>query len=148
MAVFSLLANPAGYVPCSTENMLVDHEYRTYWLNHFEHHFETVMRLAAETYGEGARARTEACYRDFIAQLHAIRENPGMLGKLDLLVLDVVRQEQLIAHGIPDPFEKTKNRENAACVPQYLGIVRELDSHTDAGAAFVCGGGGFAGNIF
>ncbi len=149
MAVFDLLADPAGYVPCSTENMLVDDEYRNYWLDHFEHHFETVMKLAVDNYGADAGERAAACRRDFVAMLRGIRANPQAMGRLDLLVLDVLRQEQLIAHGLPDPFEKTKRRENRACLEQYGKIVGELDSHTEAREALVRAVEGiFAGNIF
>ena len=87
--------------------------------------------------------------RDFLRQLHDIRENPAMLPVLDLLVLDVLRQEQLIAHGIPDPFEKTKTRENEACLPQYPKIVAELDLHANPYDRLLCAiEGVFAGNIF
>src|SRR5438128_760367 len=112
MAVLNLLAEPETYVPCSTENMHVDHEYRDYWLRHFETHFSTVMRLALEQYGPSAAGRVEACKQDFITTLQQIRANPTAVTRLDLLVLDQLRQDILIQHELPDPFEKTKAREN------------------------------------
>jgi type II pantothenate kinase len=149
MPVFSLLADPAGYVPCSTENMHVDHEYRDYWLRHFERHFETILRLAREQYGVAAEPRITACRRDFVALLHRIAADPGAWPRLDLLVLDQLRQDQLIAHGLPDPFEHTKARENAACLPLYPQVVAELDAHDDAREALLLAVEGvFAGNIF
>jgi type II pantothenate kinase len=149
MPVFSLLAHPAAYIPCSTENMLEDAEYREYWLHHFEHHFDTIVKLAVEQYGESARERALACKRDLVATLHRLRENPHLLGRLDLLLLDMLRQEQLIAHGIPDPFEKTKARENDAMLAVYPRIVAELDGHSDPREALqLAVEGVFAGNIF
>src|SRR5262249_18544718 len=108
MPILLLLADPAEYIPCSTENMLVDRDYLEHWLNHFEHHIETVLALAIDNYGPSAKPRADACRADFVGTLHAVRKNPGVLavkGRLDLLIMDIMRQEKLIAHGIPDPFE-------------------------------------------
>ncbi|HVX83535.1 MAG TPA: ARMT1-like domain-containing protein [Phycisphaerae bacterium] len=149
MPVFSLLAHPSAYIPCSTENMLEDAEYREYWLRHFETHFDTIVKLAIEQYGEPARERALACKRDLVATLHRLRGNPRLMGRLDLLLLDMLRQEQLIAHGIPDPFEKTKARENDAMLALYPRIVGELDAHADLREALqLAVEGVFAGNIF
>src|ERR1041384_3233978 len=149
MPVFPLLASPATYTPCSTENMLVDHEYREYWLNHFEQHFDVIARLARENYGPSADASITACRADFTNTLHQIRDNPGILGPLDLYILDLLRQKKLIAHGIPDPFEKMKQRENAAMLPLYPKIIAELDSHScEADALLLATEGVFAGNIY
>jgi type II pantothenate kinase len=55
----------------------------------------------------------------------------------------------LIAHGIPDPFEKTKARENAACLPLYPQVVTELDRcASERDALLLAINGIFAGNIF
>src|SRR4051812_2879470 len=150
MPIFSLLADPENYIPCSTENMLEDVEYRTYWLNHFEHHFkETIAPLALQQYGPLAQPRVEACTNDFIALLHKLRKTPDLLGRLDLLVLDLLRQEKLIQHQLPDPFENMKAKENAAMLPLYPGIVAELDSHSDPRQALLLAiEGVFAGNIY
>src|SRR5213079_1959939 len=112
VATFSLLADLAGYIPCSTEDMHVDTEYRDQWLQHFENHFEMVMRLAVETYGPQAAPRADACYVDLMAKLQHIRAHPEAYARLDLLFLDALRQDVLIAHDLPDPFEKAKAREN------------------------------------
>jgi type II pantothenate kinase len=149
MPIFSLLADPAGYIPCSTENMQVDHEYREHWLAHFEHHFESVLKLAVDHYGPEAIPRAEACRRDFFETLHAIHENPRMLPRLDLLVLDMIRQEKLIAHEIPDPFVKAKTRENVLSLPLYRKVIGELDAQGSERAALLLAVNGiFAGNIF
>ena len=149
MPTFSLLADPEHYIPCSTENMLEDVEYREYWLRHFESHFDTIVALADENYGPSARERIRACRDDLIHTLHQLRKNPAMLGRLDLLVLDVLRQEKLIQHNIPDPFEKMKTRENNTMLPLYPQIVEELDNHTDEREALLLATEGvFAGNIY
>ncbi|MCL2646218.1 MAG: ARMT1-like domain-containing protein [Phycisphaerales bacterium] len=149
MPTFSLLADPARYVPCSTENMLVDHEYREYWLRHFETHFGVVAALALENYGPAFAAKIDACRADLTTEIVALRRNPAMFGHLDLLLLDVRRQEKLIAHGIPDPFEKMKQRENAAVLPLYPRVVEEIDTHrSEADALLLAVEGVFAGNIY
>lgn len=146
---FSLLADPAGYRPCTSEDMLVDIEFRDHWMNHFERHFKTVMKLAVEHYGSSAIPRADACYADLIAQLRAIRAHPEKLQRLDLLILDGMRQDILIAHGLPDPFETAKAQENEGCIALYPGIVAELDSDPSPRVVLQLAIQGiFAGNIF
>ena len=149
MPVFSLLADPARYIPCSTENMLQDREYREYWLRHFASHFDSIVKLAEENYGPPAREKALACKADLLQTLDDLRQNPAKLGRLDLLVLDMLRQDKLIAHGIPDPFEKTKARENDAMLPLYPRVAGELDAHaSERDALLLATEGVFAGNIF
>lgn len=146
---FSLLADPAGYVPCSTDDMRVETDYRDHWVRHFMSHFEVVVQLAVETYGPEAAPRAEACRAELVGKLRHIQAHPEAYPRLDLLLLDELRQEVLIAHGLPDPFEKAKSRENEACLPIYPEVVAELDSHTDEGEALLLAVEGvFAGNIF
>ncbi len=149
MPPFSLLAHPDTYTPCSTENMHVDHEYRNYWLRHFENHFEVIVKLAHENYGPTFHDRILACKADLIASLHSIRDNPAQLPRLDLLVLDMLRQKKLIDHGIPDPFLQMKTRENNLILPLFPKVVAELDSHSnDHEALLLATEGVFAGNIY
>jgi len=149
MPIFSLLADPDAYNPCSNGDMRVDNDYREHWAAHFERHFETVLRLALEVYGPSASERIAACRLDFVAFVRKARYEPLTFPRLDLLVFDVVRQEKLIAHGLPDPFEKAKARENEASLPLYPKVVAELDSHDDPREALLLATEGiFAGNIF
>jgi uncharacterized protein with ATP-grasp and redox domains len=149
MPIFSLLADPAHYTPCSTENMLEDREYREHWLEHFEVHFDVIVKLALEHYGESARPRIEACVKDQADTLHAIKAKPDLLGRLDLITLDLMRQEKLNKHGIPDPFESMKAHENTKMLKLYPQIVEELDAHTDEHEALLLATEGiFAGNIY
>jgi damage-control phosphatase, subfamily II, stand-alone protein len=146
---FPLLADPAGYVPCSEENMHTDVAYREHWSRHMIHHFKMVMQLAVETYGPQVQSRTDACFADFVAQIEHVLAHPAAYQRLDLLFLDALRQDVLLAHGLPDPFEKAKARENDACLPLYPQVVAELDSHTDdREATLLAVEGVFAGNIF
>jgi type II pantothenate kinase len=149
MPVFNLLADPVNYTPCSTENMLEDRAYREHWLEHFEVHFDVIVKLAHEHYGPDAKQRIEACVRDQADTLHAIKDKPDLLGHLDLITLDLMRQEKLIKHGIPDPFESMKARENTAMLKLYPQIIAELDAHRDPHEALLLATEGiFAGNIY
>jgi type II pantothenate kinase len=149
MAVFSLLADPRGYIPCSTENMLEDVEYRAYWLRHFETHFDSIVKLAIENYGPDAEPRARACKADLVQIWRQLEQTPAMFGRLDLLVLDMIRQDKLIEHGLPDPFEKTKARENDTMLAMYPRVVAELDRHaSEEEALLLATEGVFAGNIF
>jgi type II pantothenate kinase len=129
--------------------MLVDIPFRDHWVHHFMDHFKMVMRLAVETYGPASAPRAEACYAELIAAMRGILDNPGQYKRLDVLVLDALRQDILRAHGLPDPFEGAKARENEASLPLYPGIVRELDAHRpEEDALLRAVEGVFTGNIY
>ncbi len=66
-------------------------------------------------------------------------------------MLDLVRQQKLLAYDLPDPFGRAKRRENDAMLKLYPQLVAELDSHDKEGAArtlLLLVEGVFAGNIF
>ena len=150
MAVFSLLADPHSYRPC-IHDMLTDQGFRTHWMEHFRSHFDLILRLALEQYGPAAAGRVEACRRDWHEELDAIAQDLHRWGELNLLVFDVLRQQKLIAHGLPDPFEATKIRENTAMMQLYPGLIAELDAHATESPRhqlLLLVEGIFAGNIF
>ena len=148
MPPFVLLSDPARYRPCA-ENMLHDEAFRAYWLGHFPRHFAVIAELALQEYGAHRRADIEACHQDLRQTMAALAQTPGLYGELDLLVLDVIRQQKLRAYDIPDPFEKQKRRENAAALAVYPRVVAELDAHDDGPELLRrLVEGIFAGNIF
>lgn len=149
MGAFVLLADPKAYQPCH-EDMRTDVEFRAHWLGHFEKHFEMIVRLAIEVYGEGKAANAHACRDELVRELRLLEENPARYGELNLLVLDILRQQKLFAHDIPDPFEKAKARENDAMLKLYPQIIAELDAHTEGPREMLLllVEGMFAGNIF
>jgi type II pantothenate kinase len=148
MGMFKLLADPGTYRPC-TQDMLVDVEFRTYWLEHFIRHFELMAALAAQVYGPAAADDIAAARRDLAAEMEVLREQPDRYGELDLQMLGLVRQKCLSNHHIPDPFLVTKQRENNAMLPLYPRVAAEIDAYTDpAHTLRVLVEGAFAGNIF
>ena len=148
MPMFTLLADPAAYRPC-TQNMLEDVEFRTYWLEHFVEHFEIMAKLALLVYGPSAAPDISAARDDLAAEMAALAAQPDRYGELDLQMLGVVRQNCLSRNNIPDPFLLTKQRENNAMLPLYPRVVAEIDAYTDAVEALrVLIEGAFAGNIF
>jgi len=148
MPVLPLLKNPVAYRPCA-DNMLVDIPPRDFWLEHFEKHFDTVVQLAIDNYGPASAKNAHACRDSLVAELHHLRKNPRAWGELNLLVLDLIRQQKLRAFDIPDPFEKMKHRENAAMLPLYPRVIAELDAHTsEAECLLLLTEGIFAGNIY
>ncbi|MGC8625850.1 MAG: ARMT1-like domain-containing protein, partial [Phycisphaerae bacterium] len=148
MPIFTLLADPAGYRPC-TQDMLIDVEFRDYWLEHFTTHFELTAALAAQVYGPAAAADIAAARRDLGNEMAALRRQPDRYGELDLQMLAVVREKCLSRNYIPDPFLLAKQRENDAMLPLYPRVVAELDHYSDPAQALrVLVEGVFAGNIF
>ncbi len=148
MPMFTLLANPAAYRPC-TQNMLHDAEFRGYWLKHFVEHFDTIASLALSVYGPSAAADISAARADLAAEMAALAQQPDKYGELGLQMLGVLRQRCLSRHHIPDPFLLTKQRENQAMLPLYPRVIAEIDGYTDPAQALrVLVEGAFAGNIF
>lgn len=151
MPEFVLLQDPARYHPCAGGDMLVDLELRDYWFGNFERHIRTVVHsLGLATYGEAKRANLDAACQQVVAQLNLLRQNPRRLnGRLDLLIMDYLRQDALSEHGVPDPFENLKRKENALMLPLYPHVVAELDSHRAPEEALLLAVEGvFAGNIY
>ena len=139
MPVLSLLADPRAYLPCSTEDMHVDHEYREFWLGHFERHFETVMASPSNnTARNPPPASTPAKPTSCTSSTPSAPTPKAGAPSTCSSSIEPACQEKLIAHGIPDPFEKTKARENEACLPLYPRVVAELDSHANEREAARC----------
>jgi type II pantothenate kinase len=150
MPAFIQLADPRGYLPCPTEDMLTDIPYRDYWLNFFPRHFKKVIvKLALDTYGKRKARDIQACCDDLSREFRALKKKPALYGELNLLVLDLIRQQRLHSYCIPDPFQKLKARENQAMLKLYPKLIAELDVHTSASEELLLlVEGVFAGNIF
>lgn len=148
MPLLSHIAHPENYYPCR-QDMLKDAEFRNYWLDHFISHFELTTRLAIEVYGNGAADRAAACHAELQSEMHKLRRDPDAYGELNLQVLGLIRQQCLKRHGIADPYQHIKERENRRCIEMFASLVEELDRKADPESVLeklVLGV--FAGNIF
>ncbi len=126
MAVFPLLVDAENYRACATD-LLNDHEARSYWLEVFGSQIEVGLEAAATRgFGQGA---IDGVRRDFLAEIDLIREQPDRHGRLDILLMDEIRQGCLDRHGIEDEFRLVKERENAyalGLLPEHLERVDKL----------------------
>jgi uncharacterized protein with ATP-grasp and redox domains len=122
VAVFPLLAQPAEYRACETD-LLLDETARTYWLELFEAAFEIQLQAAAAGFAAAACDRARRMLAD---ALEAIRREPKRHGRLDILLLDMLRREALREAEIVDEFRLIKQRENEAALaalPARLGVL-------------------------
>ncbi|MDY7109758.1 MAG: ARMT1-like domain-containing protein [Planctomycetota bacterium] len=124
MAVFPLLAHPAVYRACETD-LLLDETARTYWLGLFESAFDIQLQAAASV-GFDADACERARGR-LGSALEQIRRDPHRHGRLDILLLDVLRREALRESEIVDEFRLIKDRENEAALAALPARLRTLD---------------------
>jgi uncharacterized protein with ATP-grasp and redox domains len=125
VAVFPLLAHPAEYRACETD-LLINEAARTYWLDLFETAFEIQLQAAASAGFDAA-----ACDRARRTLKHAlgeIRRKPAWHGRLDILILDMLRREALHENGIIDEFRLIKQRENDAALAALPARLGELDA--------------------
>ncbi len=151
MPVFNLLAHPESYY-CCTQNMLVDVEFRNFWLDHFSHHFDLIMSLAVQVYGPESSGRAMACKAALVKEMESLRGNPAKYDTMNLQVMGKLRQDILKAHDLPDPFLLNKQRENSAMLALYPEIISDLDrprqTRSESDTLRLLVEGVFAGNIF
>ena len=127
MSHFCLLSDPDNYV-ASDWDLLADQAGREHWLNHFQEHFVQTLTHARAYYGRGAWGQIEAAGQELQQALAKLRQEPASLpsGKLDILELDRLRGQVLIRHGLGDPFQRIKSRENATAMELYPQVVHDL----------------------
>lgn len=129
MAIFPLLADPDNYRACDTD-LLVDVQARRYWLDLFDSHFIVQLRAAGDV-GVGEAERDEAA-ADFHDEIERLREKPDRFGRLDILLLDELRQRVHSECGIRDEFRLLKRRENEAALrslPEWLSRIDDAHAH-------------------
>lgn len=149
MSHFCLLSDPGNYI---------SHDYRVhenadatkYWLDLFENHFESTLKLAGERYGKSVAEQINIARQDFAGQIAALRKNPTSLpsGKLDVIELCNVREACLRKHALHDPFGHVKQRENKSAAALYPQVVRKLHAMNNADKWLHLIECVFAGNLF
>lgn len=145
MAVFPLLADPVHYRACDTD-LLVDAQARRYWLELFDSHFEVQLQAAGDI-GVSDAERAEAA-ADFHREIERLRVQPDRFGRLDILLLDELRQRILNECCIVDEFRLLKRRENEAAfnvLPNWLG---RIDALPERKRLSLIVSGMLAGNLF
>lgn len=127
MSAFCLLRDSDAYAPLNWD-LLADEAARKEWLDLFEKVFAEILHYARQRYGRMAEGRIEDARKQFEATFSALRKDPASAsgGKLDLMVLDRLRDDILRENHIDDPFGRLKERENEAALDLYPHIVREL----------------------
>ena len=127
MSHFCLLSDPDNYVATDWD-LLADDPGRQHWLNHFEEHFVQTLDHAHTWYGRSAAGKIEAAGKRFADAIARLRDDPRCLpgGRLDIIQLDRLRSEVLGEHGLDDPFQNVKARENAAAMEMYPRVVHDL----------------------
>ncbi len=127
MSHFCLLSAPDNYVAIDWD-LLTDRAGREHWLDHFEQHFAQTLDHARTWYGRSAGERIEAAGRELNEAIRRLRDEPGSLpsGELNIIELDRLRREILHRHGLDDPFQHIKARENAAAMELYPRVVHDL----------------------
>jgi len=145
MAVLPLLAEPHRYHACVTD-LLRDAAAREHWLDLFGRHID-VNLTAARAVGV-PEAACAAAAADLRRHLDRLRERPDLHGRLDILLLDHVRQAVLLGHGIEDEFRLVKARENGAALAALPDWLSTIDAAPPAERLALIVRGQLAGNLF
>ncbi len=148
MPTLPLIADPASYRPC-IQDLLADGEaVRDYWLGVFETHANTWAELPIGDQRLADMPNWPAMKRDYLVGLAALRENPGLRGRLSVLELTMYREEKFLAHGFPDPFVDMKRSADEVALRTLPDLLRELDALPRPQRGERLAQGLFAGNLF
>ncbi|MCC5794440.1 MAG: DUF89 family protein [Chromatiales bacterium] len=145
-AVFPLLASPGGYRACETD-LLADARVRSHWLGVFRRQLH--VQLDAARLCGSTEAQCSMVRREVLAQLEQLAAEPGRYGRLDILLIDQLRQRIFRRNGIADEMRVIKQRENKAALAALPGRLAELDALGDRRQRFPeLVRGMLAGNLF
>lgn len=148
MPALPLLADSTRYRPCIQDLLRDGDSVRTYWLDLFERHLETLAALPVNGGRLDDHSRWTGFCADYLAGLSDLRKRPDLRGELTVLELTRFRDEKLADHALGDPFHELKQRENAIAVKQYPFLIRALDGLPDDARIDTLAAGLFAGNLF
>jgi len=145
VAIFPKLAAPTSYRACDTD-LLIDHEARAYWLGLFLSHADVQFAAARET-GVDDEA-IDAARTAWRAEIDAFTAQPDRRGRLDILTLDLARQEMLTSHGIVDEFRLVKARENQRALRHLRSWLDDVGAQPEDQRFGRIVHGMLAGNLF
>lgn len=143
---FPLLADPGRYRACETD-LLGNPAARAHWLGVFER--QLPLQLDAARACGATDAQLAIVQAAVLAEIAALHSDPGRHGRLDILLVDQLRQQAFRQAGIADEMRVVKERENAVALAALPERLAALDRIGDAGArlvAILCGM--LAGNLF
>jgi len=145
-AVFPLLADADCYRACET-NLLQDEQARQHWLSVFEDQLPFQLQAAAEC---GATPeQIHGAREQFLNDLRELKARPDRHGRLDILLLDELRQRAFRSSGIADEMKRIKDWENVAALAALPDRLAALDAIDDAGRRWLeIIRGMLAGNLF
>jgi len=149
MSHFCLLRDPENY--CAIDwDLVADEPGRLHWLDHFERHFAHTAEHARSVYGRSAEDRIRAAASELNEALARLRDEPASLpsGRLDIIEMDRLRARILGKHGLDDPFQHVKSRENNTAMEMYPQVVHDLHVMTAEQKWLHLVECVFAGNIF
>lgn len=150
---FVLLADVSTYRACEWD-FTEQAEARGYWVPLFVRNFEITMRMAREVELSRGRGesdvirRVEACRAALREQMERYMADPAAFGPVSILTLDRWRDRILRAHGLVDPYELMKRRENERVLPLLGPLCAQLAASPPGELALALIEGVFAGNIF
>ena len=140
------LLDAAAYTPCDWD-LLADGAGRAYWLGHFSQQMRDMAAAAvAAGYPTAACAEADTAFQRTIDDL---RTDPGAAGdRLDILVLDRLRDGAFRDRGVDDPYRDIKARENAEALRELPARLALLDALPEGDRLEELVRGIFAGNLF
>ena len=127
--MFPLLANPDSYRGCETD-LLRDAAARSHWLGVFER--QLALQLAAARDSGATTAEVAAARSGALAEITSLRADPGRHGRLDILLVDQLRQRAFRRAGIADEMAVIKQRENEAALAAFPAHLTGLDGIAEA----------------
>lgn len=135
------------YRPCAWD-LKLDPAGREYWVRHFLEHLASILPLIEAEYPQASPARREAFARAYRVAYQHVAATPEDFERIDILMLDQLRQRLLVEYGFPDPYLGVKREANEAAARLLARLLAEVDGVGQAEQVGLLARGLMAGNIF
>jgi uncharacterized protein with ATP-grasp and redox domains len=147
VALLPQLRNAETYRACEWD-LKADPEGRQYWVALFCDHLEMLAGAIAEEYPETPPDRLAAFRSDYIAAMRGLDAEPERFARIDILLLDELRNDLQNRYGFHDPYRGIKARENELALAILPELLTELDASPAVNIVDELALGLMAGNVF
>lgn len=148
MATLQQLADLPAYRACDWD-LAQDSAGRDAWVRTFIEHADELLAQTRESYPEAPPERLAAFRRAFVAAMESVAATPQRYPRIDILLLDELREGMQREYGFPDPFAAVKARVNRAALADLPVLLAELDAVASPAAEVeLLARGLMAGNLF
>lgn len=147
MARLPQLKTVKTYRPCEWD-LKADPEGRRYWVKHFCDHLELLAAAISEAYPGTSAGKLASFRSEFVAAMQTLEAEPARFERIDVLMMDELRNSLQKRYGFDDPYRGIKARANRLALALLPDVLRELDADPPNAVVEKLALGLMAGNLF